>query len=63
MSVCQNRSIFPSVIGCCGALRMWWTWSFCSSFWNGVTPRQLAYCRPLSVSISWGAPYCATAAR
>ena len=42
---------------------MWCTWSFCSSCWNRVFPRHAAYCRPLSVSISFGAPYSPTAVR
>jgi len=50
----QNRSTFPSVIGCCGLLLMWATRSFCSSASNRLVPRQLVYCRPLSVSISFG---------
>ena len=61
--VFQKRSIFPSVMGWCGALRMCCTRSFARVIWKRVLPCQATYCRPLSVSIYLGAPYCATARR
>jgi len=42
---------------------MWCTWSLPSSFWNFVFPLQVAYCRPLSVSISLGGPNSPVASR
>ena len=61
--VFQNLSIFPSVIGWCGWLRMCFTRSLVSSISNLVVPRHAVYCRPLSVSISLGTPYSVTAFR
>lgn len=61
--VFQNRSIFPSVIGWWGWLLMCLTFSLASSRSNRVVPRQLVYCRPLSVSISRGGLYSPMARR
>lgn len=61
--VAQNRSTLPKVIGCCGRLRMWATRSFLSSASKRLVPRQDAYCRPLSVSISFGGWYSPAATR
>jgi len=61
--VFQNRSILPSVMGWWGRLFRWWTRSFLSSVSKRVVPRQLANCRPWSVSSSFGTPYSATARR
>ena len=59
----QKRSIFPNVIG-------WWAWDFICftrSFPNSrskrVVPLQFVYCRPRSVSTSFGTPYSPTARR
>lgn len=50
----QNRSTLPSVIGCCGRDLKCFTPSFCSTASNRLVPRQVVYCRPLSVNISLG---------
>lgn len=52
----QNRSTLPRVIGWCGRERMCDTRSLAISFWKRLDPRQAAYWRPLSVSISLGTP-------
>ncbi|MCC6355979.1 MAG: hypothetical protein IT577_19000 [Verrucomicrobiae bacterium] len=52
--VSQNRSILPSVMGCCGRDLMWMTPSFLSSASKRLVPRHVVYWRPLSVSISFG---------
>jgi hypothetical protein len=59
----QNRSTLPSVIGCWGRLLIWLTRSFCSSASNRLVPRHVVYCRPLSVSISFGGWYSPIAIR
>lgn len=59
-NVFQNRSILPSVCGCCGRLFTCLIPSRRSSSSNSVDPRQLVYCRPWSVSTSLGAPNAAT---
>ncbi len=56
-SVFQNRSIFPSVCGCCGRLFTCRMPCRRSSPSNSVVPRHAVYCRPWSVRISCGAPY------
>ena len=50
----QNRSTLPSVIGCCGRDLKCFTPSFCNTASKRLVPRQVVYCRPLSVSISLG---------
>lgn len=55
-SVFQNRSIFPSVCGCCGLLFTCRIPCRRSSPSNSVVPRQAVYWRPWSVRISCGAP-------
>ena len=61
--VAQNRSTFPKVIGCCGRDTRCATRSFVSSEANRLLPRQLKYCGPRSVSISFGGEYSPTATR
>jgi hypothetical protein len=58
-SVFQNRSIFPSVCGCCGRLLMCRIPCLRNSASNSVVPRHAVYCRPWSVRISRGVPYAA----
>jgi len=53
----------PKVIGCCGRETKCATRSFCSSASKRLLPRQLVYCRPRSVSISFGGEYSPTATR
>ena len=55
-SVFQNRSIFPSVCGCCGLLFTCRIPCRRSSPSNSVVPRHAVYCRPWSVRISSGGP-------
>lgn len=58
-SVFQNRSIFPSVCGCCGRLFTCRIPCRRSSSSNSVVPRHAVYCLPWSVRISRGVPYAA----
>jgi hypothetical protein len=61
--VAQKRSILPRVIGWCGRDLKCATRSFLSSASKRLTPRQLVYWRPLSVSISLGGWNSPTATR
>ena len=59
----QKRSTLPSVIGCWGRETRCATRSFVSSKAKRLFPRQFVYCRPRSVSISFGGWYSPTATR
>jgi hypothetical protein len=59
----QKRSTLPSVIGCWGRDTKCATRSFWSSEAKRLLPRQLKYCGPRSVSISFGGEYSPTATR
>ena len=59
----QKRSTFPSVIGCWGRDTRCATRSFWSSEAKRLLPRQLKYCGPRSVSISFGGEYSPHATR
>ncbi len=56
ITVAQNRSVFPTVCGWCVRATTCWIPSFRSSFWKSPLPRQAKYCRPWSVSTSFGFP-------